>query len=313
MPLPSVSVIVRAYNPNEWIFEAVNSIVGQIYNGRIEVIICYDKSSRSNEILSELKALSSKSFENRYIKVIEHERATPSQALFECGLRAASGDYVMFLDYDNVMPSNYIAEVIGQAGGFDCLCTNPMLMSESGEVLNSRLFANMPPKIDVPSLAKSNRCDINGITLSRKAVDALLKIYAETSERLRLPMYVLFEDYLIALICAKIFGIKYIENVYPLYRVHKQQLTSTLTSQDPAKIGTNLIREIATLYTAPMILNSRLEPHEKAHIGAAIVKRALFAGQLVSGGNIRILASIYSIVILAAVRKVFKKLLKLFR
>jgi len=268
MSLPLVSVIVRAYNPNEWIFEAVNSIIKQTYEGRIEVIVCYDKASHTSEILDKLKEIAKQVSGSRVVRIIEHEPASPAKAFFECGLQASNGDYVLFLDYDNVMPENYISEVIKQIKNHDCLCTNPILMSEEGKILGNRLIGKIPSEIDFTNLVRRNFCDVNGIVLSRKATNMLLKLYNKHLKRLRLLASLVFEDYLVALICAKVFGIKYINNISTYYRVHKNQLTY---GDDFMKHIQSRFRDVVTLYMALSMLNKKLSLPQKLYIGVIMI------------------------------------------
>jgi len=268
MMFPSVSVIVRMYNPNEWALDAINSIIKQTYEGKIEIVICYDKASRTNNILDKLKQLASQISERRVVRLIEHDPMGPAQAFFECGLSLSTGDYIMFLDYDNVMPENYIDEVIKiikQNENFDCLCTNPMLMSECGEILGQRLM-KVPSKINVFSLARGNFCDTNGLVLSRKAVNIILELYNKYLKRLRLLTYLLVDDYLTALVCVKMFGVKYIDSAYVYYRIHQDQLVYS-SNRDIGKINQIRIRNLATLYMALTMLNDHLSLFEKLYIG----------------------------------------------
>jgi len=279
MSLPIVSVIIRAYNPNEWILEAVNSIIKQTYEGRIETIVCYDKASRTNEILDKLKQYASQTPRNRVIRIVEHEPMSPAQAFFECGLQLSSGDYVMFLDYDNVMPENYINEVIRQIKNSDCLCTNPMLMGEDGEILGHRLMKIPTDGISIASLAKGNFCDTNGIVLSRKAVSIILKLYNELYNkylrRMRLLIYLLVDDYLVSLTCTKIFQIKCIDNAYVYYRVHRDQLVRPSSPTDIAKINQIRIRDIVTLYIALLMLEEKLTTSDKTCISVEMINRLI--------------------------------------
>jgi len=272
MMLPSVSVVVRMYNPNEWALDAINSIIKQTYEGKIEIVICYDKASRTNNILDKLKQLASQFSERRVVRLIEHDPMGPAQAFFECGLQASNGDYVLFLDYDNVMPENYINAVIKimkQNEGFDCLCTNPMLMSECGEILGRRLM-KVPSKINVFSLARGNFCDTNGLVLSRKAVNIILELYNKYLKRLRLLTYLLVDDYLTALICAKMLGIKYVDSAYVYYRIHQNQLVYS-SNRDIGKINQIRIRNLVTLYIALTMLNDCLSLFEKSYIGIVMM------------------------------------------
>ncbi|HDI02285.1 MAG TPA: glycosyltransferase family 2 protein, partial [Ignisphaera sp.] len=151
---PKVSVIIRAYNPNEWIFEALESVFNQDYDGVIEIVLCYDSGSVTDDILEKLKAI--KGFSNRVFKLIVHEHASPTRALFEHGFKEFSGDYVTILDYDNLYPRDYICRVMEKIGGRDFVFTNPMLMNASGRVLGVRAHKDAPKKVGFEALTAYN-------------------------------------------------------------------------------------------------------------------------------------------------------------
>jgi len=269
MAAPLVSVVVRAFKPNEWIFEAVGSVIKQTYRGPVEVVVCYDKASNTPHILDKLRELANQTPANRAVRVVEHEPMGPAHAFFECGLRQSRGDYVMFLDYDNVMPSDYVERVLSHAEGDKCLCTNPMKIDKDGRLLNMRVM-QVPKKISVATLAWGNFCDTNGIVLPRKAVDTILKKYDDKLKRLRLLNYLLVDDYLCALICAKHFGIKYIEDTYVYYRVHEEQLVHAMRP-DTVKNNQQRLRDITTLYELLILLGDQLTSTEKVHISASMI------------------------------------------
>jgi len=275
MAAPLVSVVVRAFKPNEWIFEAVDSVIKQTYRGSVEVVVCYDEASNTPHILDKLRELASQTPADRTVRVVEHEPMGPAHAFFECGLRRSRGDYVMFLDYDNVMPSDYIERVLSHAEGDKCLCTNPMKMDKNGRLLNTRLV-RVPKKISVEELARGNFCDTNGIVLPRKAVDTILKMYDDKLKRLRHLNYLLFDDYLCALICAKLFGIKYIDDAYVYYRVHEEQTVHVTRSDYVIKINQNNLKSIVTIYELLILLGDRLTRTEKANISASIIRRVFY-------------------------------------
>ncbi len=281
MNLPRISVIVRAHNPNEWIFEAINSIIDQEYQGEIEIIVCYDRASKTDEILYKLKQLSTQFMINRSMKIIVHEHTSPTRALFEHGFREATGDYILVLDYDNKMPKDYISRIISFALENDFIFTNPMLIDEAGNVLGFRAHERIPRSINVISLAKGNVCDMNGIVLSRRAMNTLLKYYDDYLKNLRITDLV-HEDYFIAMICSKLLGAKYVDSIYTFYRVHKAQQTY-LIEFNIDKVCQILLRDIVTLYTVLRVLGSKLSFFERIYITAMMFKRLLYVIYLMLG------------------------------
>lgn len=89
---PLVSTIIPTYNRADFVVEAVRSVLNQTY-GRLEIIVVDDGSTDdTGGILSEYRDK---------IKYIYQERSERSRARNE-GVRRAGGDYVAFLDADDI-------------------------------------------------------------------------------------------------------------------------------------------------------------------------------------------------------------------
>lgn len=92
MKLPKVSVIIPFYSREDWLFEAVESALNQTYSN-IEIIVINDGS---NEDIS--------GFLNKYgdrIKYIYKKNSGPGSTR-NMGIEIASGDYIAFLDSDDL-------------------------------------------------------------------------------------------------------------------------------------------------------------------------------------------------------------------
>ncbi len=91
--MPKVSVIMSAYNAQDYIGEAVNSLLNQTYRD-IEIIVGNDASNdRTLDILSEIK-------DKRLIILDRKENKGSYYTLNEC-IDKASGEYVANLDADD--------------------------------------------------------------------------------------------------------------------------------------------------------------------------------------------------------------------
>lgn len=89
---PLVSVIIATYNRSEYIAEAVESVLHQTYR-EVETIVIDDGSTdNTREVLAKYKGK---------INYIYQERTERSRARNE-GFRYSSGDYIAFLDSDDV-------------------------------------------------------------------------------------------------------------------------------------------------------------------------------------------------------------------
>ena len=115
--MAKVSIIIAAYNVEDYIREAVDSAVGQTLQD-IE-IICVDDCSTDGtaEILNEYAAKDSR------VRVIRHESNKGSLYARHTGAMAARGQYVLFLDGDDYFASD-TCDVLYQkmiSGGLDIL------------------------------------------------------------------------------------------------------------------------------------------------------------------------------------------------
>ena len=91
---PLVSVVIPCYNAERWIIETLQSVRDQTWKN-IEIIIVNDGSEdRSVELI--------KSFESSSLILIEQENKGQTAAL-NAGLAAAKGDYVQYLDADDLL------------------------------------------------------------------------------------------------------------------------------------------------------------------------------------------------------------------
>lgn len=98
---PLISVIVPVYNKEDFISSTVESLLAQTYHD-IEIILVNDGSKdKSLEICNKLSA------KDRRIKVVDKDNGGVSSAR-NAGLRAASGEYIGFVDGDDsVLPQMY--------------------------------------------------------------------------------------------------------------------------------------------------------------------------------------------------------------
>ena len=101
--MPKISIIVPAYNSEDFIESSIKSIINQTIND-MEIIIIDDGSTdRTSEICDELERIDDR------IKVIHKKNGGASSAR-NLGIELSSGDYIGFVDSDD-----WIDE-----GAYDC-------------------------------------------------------------------------------------------------------------------------------------------------------------------------------------------------
>ncbi len=125
---PLVTCIIPAFDREEYIAEAVDSVLNQSY-GNIEIIVVDDGSTDNTPgILSSY---------NGKIKILRQQNSGASAAR-NMGISKASGDFISFLDSDDLWEKNKIAlqmECFQNNPEIDvCLC-NTKIFSEK-EIIN---------------------------------------------------------------------------------------------------------------------------------------------------------------------------------
>jgi glycosyltransferase involved in cell wall biosynthesis len=99
-----VSVVVPSYNRAYIIRDALESVLAQTY-GDFEIIVVDDGSSdNTREIVEEMKS--------EKIRYIRHERNRGYSAANNTGIAAAGGEFVAFLDSDDLWKANYLGILV---------------------------------------------------------------------------------------------------------------------------------------------------------------------------------------------------------
>jgi len=114
---PLVSIIIPVYNAEKHIQQCINSVLAQTWKN-IEVIIVDDSSTDGSLAIA-------KRYENRRFKILTQPNKGASAAR-NSGLKEAKGEYIQFLDADDLLSSNKIESQINQLTNFPehlALCT----------------------------------------------------------------------------------------------------------------------------------------------------------------------------------------------
>jgi len=267
---PIISVIIRAYNAEKTIREAIDSVLGQSYRGFIEIIICYDKGSNDHTYNIIMK-YANKNFDNRKIIVIEHEHTTPFLALLE-GLKNAKGDLVTILDADNIFPKNYIERVVNYVAKMErdksFYYTNLIAVDKH---LQPKSAINQE-KVAFRKLLVRNLIDTNTIFISSSCLKDLTGALRSLS-KIRYFEF-LHEDYLLSLLAFKICNPVHIPNTYVIYREHGENLTG-ITYKDPIKQLFSVERSIKTLIAFYHLAGKSLIIPQKVILLISLTYRAL--------------------------------------
>ena len=107
---PLVSVVVPVYNAEKYLCDCANSLAAQNYSP-LEIILVDDGSTDGSGDVCDSYAL-----RNECLRVI-HQKNLGVSAARNAGVRAATGDYIAFVDADDSVDREYIGTLVALCEG----------------------------------------------------------------------------------------------------------------------------------------------------------------------------------------------------
>ena len=178
---PKVTFIVPVYNVEPFLDDCVSSILAQTYRNTEIVLIDDGSTDSSGKMCDEM------SFNDSRIKVIHKPNGGLSSAR-NAGIEAATGDYYIFVDSDDVISPSMTGDMVSKALKYDTdivssLITEDRTVLETGDKIKVKLFT-------VREGLKSIFSDGLVVTSSSG------KMYAASLwDSIRFPTDKIFEDY----------------------------------------------------------------------------------------------------------------------
>ena len=108
LQLPLVSFIVTSFNYEKFVLKTLESIKNQSYEN-IEIIVVDDKSSDNS--VEKIREFIEKN-KDLYVKLIEHGENKGQMAAMQTGLLHARGQFVSFIDSDDILVADYAKTLI---------------------------------------------------------------------------------------------------------------------------------------------------------------------------------------------------------
>lgn len=164
---PLVSVIIPTYKRSDLLPKAINSVLSQSYKN-IEVVVVDD-----NDPESEYRQITEKKmacfFEDNRVKYVKHSKNRNGAAARNTGLQNCSGDYVCFLDDDDVFFQNKCekqVDVLEKKKEYNACCCD---YKKNGEMIY------LTPKDDYTEdiLLLNKTPQTSGIMFRRGSVDKI--------------------------------------------------------------------------------------------------------------------------------------------
>lgn len=211
MNKPLVSVIMPLFNSEKFVVESIESVLEQKYR-ELELIIVDDCSTdKSVEIVT--RYLNDQRL--TLIKLPENQGQGSSRNV---GLKHAKGDYIAFIDSDDVWKENKLEFqlIFMQRTNCDFSYTNLAFINEFGETIKSRLSL-VTNKVNYNDLLKNNYIATSTVIISKNLIS-----------KYKFPDYRKKQDYILWLEILKEEKIeaKHLDEILTLYRKHKNQTTN---------------------------------------------------------------------------------------
>lgn len=122
-----ISIVVPVYNVERYLEDCVESLLRQTCQN-IEIILVNDGSTDGSGAICRRYA----EMDPRII-CLEQENAGPSDAR-NTGLQAATGEYVMFVDSDDLIPENICQIAAEKTEGYDVVIFDHFLFTKSSDI-----------------------------------------------------------------------------------------------------------------------------------------------------------------------------------
>lgn len=102
---PKVSVLVPAYNEENYILKTLEALLQQDYSNCEVIVVNNASTDRTAQVVSSFIYRQGQTFRFRLL----HESRQGTQAARECGRRMATGEIIAQLDADCIPPKNWIS------------------------------------------------------------------------------------------------------------------------------------------------------------------------------------------------------------
>ena len=228
--MPKVSVVVNCYNSEEYLEEALESIKQQTYEDYEVVFI--DNCSTDNS------AAIAKRFGEK-LKYYKTERTIPLGSGRNYALARCSGDYVAFLDCDDLWEKDKLAIQVKIMDEYpDCSITmsNIYMLNMDYGTKSVAIDKNVKPLLDLNDFVIDYEFGMSSFMVRKKTIETMPYRF---DERLS---YAEEYDFFIRLACLG--EIRYTPEVLSTYRVHKNMNSKKLKESIPGEyeiVRTNLI------------------------------------------------------------------------
>lgn len=211
-----VSIIIPCYNAEKYISDTIQSVINQTYTNWELIIVNDGSTDKSKQIIEQL------SQNEPRIKYYEKLNSGVSNTRNK-GLEIANGDFITFLDADDVWEDTFLSKTTRLLSNFDIVYARCCLINEHSKSINIYLGGESNPSLD-DFLEQRNNYNTNpsGIIYQKYVFDNFEGFDKNLSNNAD-------QDILIQLL-AKGFSIGYEDEVLWKYRMHDNNMSKSVTT-----------------------------------------------------------------------------------
>ncbi len=137
-----VSVIVPAYNAAAFIGRCIESLIQQTYNN-LQIIIIDDGSEDATQSVVQEKFREQIKTSSEFPSItLLHQNHSGQSAARNFGLKHTKGKYVIFVDADDYINTDYIELLVKSIGGYDIVQTGYTKINIAGDTLYTQYPQN---------------------------------------------------------------------------------------------------------------------------------------------------------------------------
>ena len=156
------SIVIPTYNRADLIEKSINSALNQTYQN-FEIIVVDDGSTDNTEEVVK-KIISNRI---KYFRIVNSERA----AARNFGIDKSMGDYITFLDSDDIYYPDYLANAVESIRNYSCPAFFHLAYEFKSAKSNKSIRKYMVENDDIKSLIKGNHLSCLGIFIDRKVTE----------------------------------------------------------------------------------------------------------------------------------------------
>ena len=255
---PLISIVIPVYNAEKYIKQCIECVVSQTYDN-FEIIIVNDGSTdKSGEII------------DYYTKKYDRIRSFLKQnggvsSARNYGINIASGDYICFIDADDIIENNYLNILYNALQGIaDCSVGGFKYIN----VTKEKEIIVVPLKEEIKNLNNSilDFLDYEKPDWQRYMVNRLFKMSVIKQHHLKFREDIFFKEdglFLIDYLCASNGFVGYADKIIYYYRQNLDSALGSLNRKFNKRLFTNL--------DAHLLILKRLK---KNHLPKSIIEKA---------------------------------------